>query len=166
MTNRRGRGKRRRRINYKMLYIRLGILILVILTLVMGISSCVSDRRRNVVVDASQPILMCSSLMSMHIPDRGWRRRPSRELSYTILRIPGVRRRRTEITSTAFSTVMRQRQAAILSWDWTEKSFSVFRPGRWPMRQMRGIRIRFRSSAATRTTAESLRMRHTDHLFS
>ncbi len=55
MTNRRGRGKRRRRINYKMLYIRLGILILVILTLVMGISSCVSDRRRNVVVDASQP---------------------------------------------------------------------------------------------------------------
>lgn len=38
-----------------MLYIRLGILILVILTLVMGISSCVSDRRRNVVVDASQP---------------------------------------------------------------------------------------------------------------
>lgn len=55
MTSRRGRGKRRRRINYKMLYIRLGILILVILTLVMGISSCVSDRRRNVVVDASQP---------------------------------------------------------------------------------------------------------------
>lgn len=55
MTNRRGRGKRRRRINYKMLYIRLGILILVILTLVMGISSCVSDRRRNVVVDAAQP---------------------------------------------------------------------------------------------------------------
>ena len=55
MTNRRGRGKRRRRINYKMLYIRLGILILVILTLVMGISSCVSDRRRHVVVDASQP---------------------------------------------------------------------------------------------------------------
>ena len=55
MTNRRGRGKRRRRINYKMLYIRLGILILVILMLVMGISSYVSDRRRNVVVDASQP---------------------------------------------------------------------------------------------------------------
>ena len=55
MTNRRGRGKRRRRINYKMLYIRLGILFLVIMTLVMVISSCVSDSRRNFVVDASQP---------------------------------------------------------------------------------------------------------------
>ena len=54
-TGRGGKRRRRRRIDHKALYIRIGILVLAVLTVVLGIYSCVSGNRRNLNVDASEP---------------------------------------------------------------------------------------------------------------
>ena len=57
MTTGRGgkKRKRRRKTDRRTLYIRGGILVLVLLTVILGIYSCASGSRRNLDVDASEP---------------------------------------------------------------------------------------------------------------
>lgn len=57
MTTGRGgkKRKRRRKTDRRTLYIRGGILVLVMLTVILGIYSCASGSRRNLDVDASEP---------------------------------------------------------------------------------------------------------------
>lgn len=49
------RRKRRKKTDRRAVYIRAGILALIVLTLILGIYSCVSGGRRNLDVDASEP---------------------------------------------------------------------------------------------------------------
>ncbi|HJD46720.1 MAG TPA: N-acetylmuramoyl-L-alanine amidase [Candidatus Mediterraneibacter norfolkensis] len=54
-TGRSGRKKRRKKTDRRAMYIGVGALVLIVLTVILGIYSCVSGGRRNLDVDASEP---------------------------------------------------------------------------------------------------------------